>query len=199
MRIIEINDKVYRVEEAKTEQEQIEGLSDVAEMPEDVGMLFYFDPPQEIGMWMKDTIIPLDIIFFNEDQEVIKVAEGIPNDETLISANDVAYVLEVNRNSGIEVGDEFEFTDESDDEEDTEPVMKVLAQDGSTQMELWGGERIISRRETKVIINKSKKIMEAKDDETKYNNRCKNLGRYVFKVFKGQDDRPAEYVNQPKD
>ena len=116
MRTIEINDKVYRVEEAKTEQEQIEGLSDVAEMPEDVGMLFYFDPPQEIGMWMKDTIIPLDIIFFNEDQEVIKVAEGIPNDETLISANDVAYVLEVNRNSGIEVGDEFEFTDESDDE-----------------------------------------------------------------------------------
>ena len=48
-------------------------------------MLFYFDPPQEISIWMKDTLIPLDIIFIDEDEEVIEVHEGKPQDETLIT------------------------------------------------------------------------------------------------------------------
>lgn len=50
---------------------------------------------------MKDVEIPLDIVFIDEDQEVIKVQEGIPNDETFIEAPNVAYVLEVNAGSGI--------------------------------------------------------------------------------------------------
>ena len=62
----------------------------------------------------------------------------------------IAYVLEVNPGSGIEVGDSFDF------EEDT-PVMKVLFPDGSEQMALYGGERIVSRRETKILIKKAKK------------------------------------------
>ena len=37
-------------------------------------MLFFFEELQEVSMWMKDTLIPLDIIFINEDNEVIKVA-----------------------------------------------------------------------------------------------------------------------------
>ncbi|MCI7205621.1 MAG: hypothetical protein MSA15_06445 [Clostridium sp.] len=49
----------------------------------------------------------------------------------------------------MKVGDKLEFEDEDS------PVMKVLAPDGSTQMELWGGERIVSRRETKILIKKA--------------------------------------------
>lgn len=64
-------------------------------------MLFYFDPPEDVQFWMKDVDIPLDIIFIDDDEEVIKVQEGIPNDETFIEASGVAYVLEVNANSGI--------------------------------------------------------------------------------------------------
>ena len=74
--------------------------------------------------------------------------------------------------------------------------MKVLASDGTTQMELWGGERIVSRRETKILIKKAKAAEEAKDTP-QFENKCKSLGRYIFKVIKGQDDRPNEYVKNP--
>jgi len=45
---------------------------------------------------MKDTYIPLDIIFINDDDEVIKVYKGEPEDETLITVKNVRYVVEVN-------------------------------------------------------------------------------------------------------
>ena len=70
--------------------------------------------------------------------------------------------------------------------------MKVLAPDGSTQMELYGGERIVSRRETKIILRKAKKANDSKNDKD-----YKSLGKYIFKVFKKQDNREPEYVNSP--
>lgn len=150
-------------------------------------MLFYYNPPSTVSFYMKDTLIPLDIIFINEDQEVVKVYKGNPLDENLMSVKDIAYVLEVNQNSGISVGDEFEFEDE-----DEPPVMKVLASDGSEQYSLWGGERIISRKETKVLIRKAKKADQSKEDKD-----YKALGKYLFKVFTKQDNRDPEYVQAP--
>lgn len=187
MGLIKIGNKEYKVKEAKTEQEKIKGLQNVEKLPKDEGMLFYFDPNEEISMWMKDTKIPLDIVFINDDQEVTKVHHGKPKDITLISSPETAYVLEVNENSGIKVGDELDLEDDSD------PVMKVLAPDGSTQMELWGGERIVSRRETKILIKKAK-AAEAVKETPQFENKCRSLGKYIFKVIKGQDTRPAEYV-----
>lgn len=151
-------------------------------------MLFYFDPPEDVQFWMKDVDIPLDIIFIDDDEEVIKVQEGIPNDETLIKAENVAYVLEVNANSGIQVGDELDF-----EKEEKGPVMKVLARDGSDQYELWGGERIVSRRETRILIKKAKKA-QLSSKESDY----KSLGKYIFKVIDRQDHRDPEYVQSPK-
>jgi len=77
-------------------------------------------------MWMRDTLIPLDIIFINEDQEVVAVEQGQPEDDTLLSHEDTMYVVEVNVNSGVQEGDSLEFV------EDEEVVMKVLAPDGSS-------------------------------------------------------------------
>ena len=141
--VVRIGGNEYNVKEAKTDQEKIKGLQGVKKLSKDEGMLFYFDPDQKISMWMKDTKIPLDIIFINEDQD---------------------------------------------------PVMKVLAPDGSTQMELWGGERIVSRRETKILIKKAK-AAEAAKGSPQFDNKCRSLGKYIFKVIKGQDTRPAEYVD----
>nr|DAT77603.1 MAG TPA: hypothetical protein [Caudoviricetes sp.] len=93
---IEIGDKTYKVQEAHTDEEKEKGLQGINELPENEGMLFYFDPPQEVAMWMKDTLIPLDIVFIDDDMEVISVAKGEPNNEELIIEQDVAYVLEVN-------------------------------------------------------------------------------------------------------
>lgn len=189
---IEISNKVYKVQEAHTEEEKEKGLQGIKELPEDEGMLFYFNPSQEVAMWMKDTLIPLDIIFIDEDMEVISVAKGEPNNEELIIEEDVAYVLEVNQNSGIEEGDELDIEEEKD-EDDKPPVMKVLAPDGSTQMDLWGGERIFSRKNTVILIRKAKKANLSKDDKD-----FKALGRYMFKCIKGQDERPPEYVDAPE-
>ena len=69
--------------------------------------------------------------------------------------------------------------------------MKVLAPDGSTQMELWGGERIVSRRETKILIKKAIKAYQSQSDSD-----YKSLGKYMFKVLKGQDNRKPEYVTK---
>ena len=187
---IKIGNKEYKVKEARTEEEKEKGLQGITELPEDEGMLFYFDPPEDVSMWMKDTLIPLDIVFINDDEEVVYVGEGIPNTETQITVPDVAYVLEVNSGSGIQEGDELDFEEEG---EDDTPVMRVLAQDGSTQMDLWGGERIFSRKNTIVLIRKAKKANMSKDDKD-----YKALGRYMFKCIKGQDERPPEYVESPK-
>ena len=191
---IEIGNKKYKVQVAHTEEEKAKGLQGVTELPEDEGMLFDFsDEVGSISMWMKDTLIPLDIIFINDDEEVVCVKEGIPNDETQLTVQDVAYVLEVNKGSGIKEGDELDFEEEDDDA----PVMKVLAQDGSTQMPLWGGERIFRRPFTKQIIKWAKKASEVKEDKEKYDSICKRLGRKMFKEIKAQDSRPAEYVQAP--
>ena len=50
---------------------------------------------------MKDTNIPLDIIFIDEDFEVISIYKGMPNSEEVVEEDDVKFVLEVNQNSGI--------------------------------------------------------------------------------------------------
>lgn len=188
---IKIHNKEYKVKEATSSEEKAKGLQGVNNLPEDEGMLFYFDPPQDVQFWMKDVNIPLDIVFIDDDEEVIKVQEGIPNDETFIEALDVAYVLEVNANSGIQIGDELELDDE---EEEKGPVMKVLAQDGSDQYALWGGERIFSRKNTKILIKKAKKANSTQDIKD-----YKALGKYIFKCIKIQDTRDPEYVQAPKE
>lgn len=186
---ITIGNRQYRVVEAKTDEEKRDGLQGVKELDKNEGMIFYFDPPQRVEFWMHNTEIPLDIIYINEDQEVIEVYQGKPNDDTLHSVEDVAYVVEVNQGSGVQEGDDLEF---EDSEEDTKYKMKVLAPDGSTQMNLEGGERIVSRKQTKILIKKAKK---AKDSQSP--NDFKSLGRYLFKIFKQQDTREPEYVQNP--
>ena len=71
--------------------------------------------------------------------------------------------------------------------------MKVLAPDGSSQMDLEGGERIVSRKENKVLIKKAKKAQDSNNKKD-----YKALGRYIFKVFNKQDNRDPEYVSAPK-
>lgn len=190
MKTIEIGDKTYKVKIAKTEEEKQKGLQGVKELPEDKGMLFIYDKPQTVGFWMEDTEIPLDIIFIDEDYEVISIYQGKPNDETIVEEDNVQFVLEVNQNSGIKEGDEL-YIDDEEESDSKLPAMQVLAPDGSTQMELQGGERIFSRKSTKVLIRKAKKA-----ERTKLDKDYKSLGLYIFKELDRQDGRKAEYVEK---
>lgn len=181
---IEIGDKEYNVKVAKTEEEREKGLQNVKELPEDEGMLFIFDNPQTVGFWMKDTLIPLDIIFINEDMEVISIYKGKPVNEDIAEEDNVKYVLEVNQNSGIKEGDELDIEDDEDI-----PTMKVIGSNGETQMELKGGERIFSRKNTRTLIRMAKKA-----DATKSDSDYKRLGKKMFSYIKQQDNRDPEYV-----
>lgn len=194
---ITIGNKPYKVKEAKTEEELKKGLKGVKELSEDEGMLFYMqDELSQQTFTMEDMEIPLDIIFINQDEEVIDVRHDCkPNQKQIVSSTEnisendyIAYVLEVNPNSEIEIGDGLEFEDE-----DNVPVMKVLFQDGSEQMALYGGERIVSRKETKILIKKAKKANMSKEDKD-----YKALGKYIFKVIQKQDNREPEYVKSPE-
>lgn len=191
MKKVQVGDKQYLVHISYTQQEKNQGLQQTNKLDDNEGMLFVYDEPQDVSFWMKDTKIPLDIIFINEDEEVISVKQGTPMSEEPITESGVQYVLEVNQNSGIKEGDEVEIKDDDDSEELQK--MKVLAPDGTVQMELEGGERIVSRRETKILIKKAKKAYQSKDDKD-----YKALGRYIFKVFNKQDNRDPEYVDSPK-
>lgn len=184
---IEIGNKKYKVKQAITEEEKAKGLQNVESLPRDEGVLFCFTPPEDVSFWMKDTKIPLDIIFIDDNENVISVKEGIPESTKPIVEKDVAYVLELNKNSDIHIGDSLEFPD------DNGPVMKVLNPDGSDQYELWGGERIFSRKNSRVLIRKAKKADESKDDKD-----YKSLGKYIFKCLKIQNNREPEYVENPQ-
>lgn len=138
---------------------------------------------------MYNTDIPLSIIFFNEDQEVISEHKGNPNDETPIEENNVQYVLEINPRDDIKVGDEFEFVNKENGVDLSLNKMYVYGSDGNVQAEIVGGERIISIVQTKVCIRKAKKAYTTKK-ESDY----KSLGKYIFYVFKCQDEREPEYV-----
>ena len=186
MNILLGNNK-YQVEVADTIEKQQKGLQNISKLDLNKGMIFIYTEPDTRYMWMKNTLIPLDIIYINEDQEVIAVEHGQPEDDTLLGHNDTMYVVEVNQGSNIKEGDTLEFLDDDD------YVMQVLKQDGTSQMDLKGGERIVSRRETKIIIRKAKKALDSHSE-----NDYKSLGKYIFKVFKKQDERKPDYVESPK-
>ena len=69
--------------------------------------------------------------------------------------------------------------------------MIVLDENGNNQMELSGGERIVSRKATKVLIRKAKKASATTRDAD-----YKSLGRYLFQELKNQDLRDPEFVDK---
>lgn len=190
---VNIGNKSYICDLLKSEEDKRRGLMNIDYLPPDRGALFVWNNEDTREMWMKDTKIPLDQIAINDNDEVVLVYKAQPEDETLVPFMNAKYILEVNQDSGIVEGDDFEI----DDSEDYDRyVMKVLAPDGTTQMYLQGGERIVSRKETRTLIKKAKKAYENKDKD--YDKYCKSLGKYIFKVLKGQNTRPPEYVEVPE-
>lgn len=181
---IEIHNKKYQVKIADSEADKMKGLQGIKELPENEGMLFVYDEPQTVGFWMKDTEIPLDIIFINDDYEVLSIYKGSPYSETIAEEDNVKYVLELNQNSGVKVGDELDI-----DSEEELPTMKVIGPNGEVQMELEGGERIFSRKNTRTLIRMAKRADLSKSD-TDY----KRLGNKMFSYIKQQDEREPDYV-----
>ena len=198
--IIKIGDKTYKVQVARTPEERATGLSTVDSLPKDEGMLFeYPDVQESVQYTMEDTSIPLDIIFIDEYGEVIKKTSARKFSKTPIEAEDGLYVLEVNINSGINIGDVIEEVDSEEDDEDFSDEEKeiisgnkmlVLDSNGDVQYKLEGGERIFSRIMTRKMIKQALTAYKLDTDEE-----YKKLGKLVFKELQAQDSREAEYVD----
>ena len=184
-----INGQEYNVYLAKTEKQKERGLQNVQKLDKNQGMLFFLNEssPVETFFHMHNVAFPLDLIFMDDEFNVLDVKRGNPEDDRIEGV--ASYVLELNANSGVKPGDEADL----DDDDTDDYVMKVLAPDGSTQYKLKGGERIVSRRESVIIIKKALKANESKEDKD-----YKALGKYIFKVIKGQNERKPEYVEAPK-
>lgn len=105
---------VFTVELALTDRQQQRGLMFRRSMAPDAGMLFDYVTPTRITMWMKNTFIPLDMIFIGADGKVVDIAErAVPQSETIIPSKVPARaVLELNGGTaqrlGIKVGDVVE-------------------------------------------------------------------------------------------
>ena len=108
---ISLGDTLINAEVASSPSQRTLGLGGRVELSEDTGMFFIFSEPGLPGIWMKGMLIPLDIIWIDEDYEIVHVAKDVSPDsypEVYYPTIPASYVLEVNAGtvdkSGILVG-----------------------------------------------------------------------------------------------
>ena len=105
----------FTVEIARTMEEQNYGLMNRSTLGPDRGMIFPYDPPQAVAFWMKNTLIPLDIIFVAPGGTILNIAANATplSLEALPSAGPVEAVLEIAGGRaaelGIKAGDRVEW------------------------------------------------------------------------------------------
>ena len=103
---------------AESEEAQLMGLMHRESFPEDCGMVFLFFEERSGGFWMKNTLIPLSIAFFDDEGEILSILDMEPCEADPCDVYDpgVPYhgALEVNQGRfddwGVEVGDQFTIT-----------------------------------------------------------------------------------------
>ena len=75
---IKIDDTVLEVQVADTQPRRIRGLMFQEQMPYDQGMIFVFDAPGVHSLWMLNMQFPLDMIWFNENGQVVHIEQDVP-------------------------------------------------------------------------------------------------------------------------
>ena len=105
---------LFAVDVADDAEERAQGLMFVEQMPTMKGMLFVYDHPQRVSFWMRNTLIPLDMVFVGADGVVDNIhSMAQPLDETpIFGGTDIQYVLEINggmaERLGLSVGDQMQ-------------------------------------------------------------------------------------------
>lgn len=98
--------RTFEVEVMRTDEERAKGLMFRRYMPENRGMLFDFKEQQPVMMWMKDTFIPLDMVFIRRDGSIARIAENTePHSTRTISSGEPVFgVLEINAGVAAKLG-----------------------------------------------------------------------------------------------
>jgi uncharacterized membrane protein (UPF0127 family) len=105
-----VGSSTYTVEIAKTDAHRQRGLMERDSMPQDWGMIFVFPDEAVRGFWMKNTRIPLDIIYLDSGGKVVSIHTMKPYDmNSTFSRLPAKYAVELNagqaEKSGVKVGD----------------------------------------------------------------------------------------------
>jgi uncharacterized membrane protein (UPF0127 family) len=97
---VKLGDRVARLQFAVLPNEQQRGLMERPELGADDGMIFVYGQPQQMGFWMRNTLIPLDIGFFNAQGELREVRQMFPRDERTVKSRgaDLQFAIEMNQN-----------------------------------------------------------------------------------------------------
>jgi len=111
---VEIGDKKISVEVPETPAEMARGLMHREHLDENAGMLFIFATEAKHSFWMKNTLIPLDMIFIDSENKIVDILTAVPCKEepckSYIPKSEAKSVLEVNagfaQKHNIEIGDE---------------------------------------------------------------------------------------------
>jgi len=103
-------EKRFSIEVADAPHERQAGLMFRRTMADDHGMLFVFERSQALGFWMKNTPMPLDLLFIGEDGRVRAIEQGVPfSTEGIAPQVPAQFVLELKagtaEKAGIEIGD----------------------------------------------------------------------------------------------
>ena len=95
----------FRTEVAATDQQKARGMMFRSEMAPDTAMLFPYAEPRDLGFWMRNTSLELDIIFIAEDGTIINIEAGEPyNEESVFSEAPAIAVLELLGGTSAELG-----------------------------------------------------------------------------------------------
>jgi uncharacterized membrane protein (UPF0127 family) len=97
---------VFTVEVARTAAQQEQGLMNRNALGPDAGMLFPFDPPRPASFWMRNTLIPLDMIFIRPDGSIARIAANtVPLSETPVAVTEpMTAVLEIKGGRAAQLG-----------------------------------------------------------------------------------------------
>lgn len=98
--------RVFAVEVMRSEPERAKGLMFRRFLPADRGMLFLFDREQIVTMWMKNTYIPLDMVFIGRDGRIVSIAADAEplSEATVASAGPAKAVVELNAGAAARAG-----------------------------------------------------------------------------------------------
>ena len=98
-------ERSFTIEIADDPGERSRGLMFRQEMDEHHGMLFVFEESQPVGFWMRNTPLPLDLVFIGQDGKVRAIERGEPFSEAPIAPGEpVQFVLELNAGTATEAG-----------------------------------------------------------------------------------------------
>lgn len=111
--------QTFNITLAKTPQEKMKGLSNKKSLSKNDGMLFIFEKKGKYSFWMKDTFIPLDIIYI-DNNKIVDIFKNLPPQAgktgtlpVYTPKNDASYVLEINgglsEKNKFKVGDIVKF------------------------------------------------------------------------------------------